>query len=110
MLGGIVFQLGMCFRTYYKVKSLIDCYPTVAITIYVALATEVVLRFSFKRPIRRSKFLSSSGSDETTGPDPQAHLEPKIKLMLVGLSLSTFFIFVRCVTDNCGHLFFTYSA
>lgn len=67
MLGGIVFQL-------------------VAISVYMALATEFVLRYVKDRPVRAG---AMSGS--TAGLDKRMHL------MLFGLALSSLAIFIRSV-------------
>ncbi|KAI0093552.1 RTA1-domain-containing protein [Irpex rosettiformis] len=68
MLGGIVFQMA-------------------AITVYVALAAEFVLRFSYDWPVRKVE-------SET---NPKRFVDQKTKLMLLGLGLSSLFIFIRSV-------------
>ncbi|KLO17012.1 RTA1 like protein [Schizopora paradoxa] len=70
MLGGIVVQL-------------------VAITIYVTLATEVLVRFYTKRPLRQPNH-SEEG-------DERPSLDRKVQLMIFGLSFSTICIFIRSV-------------
>lgn len=61
---------------------------TVAITIYVALASEFVLRYLYSLPIR-------------TVPKAEAYdeqpLDKKTKLMLIGLTFSSVTIFIRYI-------------
>ncbi|KAJ3558822.1 hypothetical protein NM688_g700 [Phlebia brevispora] len=68
MLGGIAFQLA-------------------AITIYVALATEFILRFYGDRPVRGPK----------KEPGEPRVIDKNIKLMLVGLGFSSVTLFIRSV-------------
>ena len=58
---------------------------TAAISVYVALAVEFVLRFLYDRPVRKV--------DSET--DPKRFVDQKTKLMLCGLGLSSLFIFIR---------------
>jgi len=74
MLGGIVVQL-------------------VAITIYVTLATEVVVRFYTKRPFRQS----NNAREGSELGDEKPSLDRNVQLMIVGLSFSTICIFIRSV-------------
>lgn len=59
---------------------------TAAITIFMLLASEFVLRFLWDRPIRIAQEPKDEGSQ---------YLEPRIKLMFGGLALSTIAIFIR---------------
>ncbi|KAI0094861.1 RTA1-domain-containing protein [Irpex rosettiformis] len=68
MLAGIAFQLA-------------------AITIYVALATEFILRFLHNRPVRKV----------TAGMSSRKYYNRGAKLMLFGLGMSSLFIFIRSV-------------
>ncbi|KAJ1311081.1 hypothetical protein OPQ81_009585 [Rhizoctonia solani] len=72
MVGGIIFQMA-------------------AITIYTLLAAEFLFRYYFDRPVRQTV---SSGS-ETTRPKPQH--DNKITLMILGLLISTLFIYIRSI-------------
>ncbi|KAH7344630.1 RTA1 like protein-domain-containing protein [Rhizoctonia solani] len=72
MVGGIIFQMA-------------------AITIYTLLAAEFLLRYIFDRPVRQ---IVSSDS-ETARPKPQ--LDTNITLMILGLSISTLFIYIRSI-------------
>ncbi|KIP03964.1 hypothetical protein PHLGIDRAFT_214753 [Phlebiopsis gigantea 11061_1 CR5-6] len=72
MLAGIVFQMA-------------------AITIYMALATEFILRFLNDRPIRRG---SVSLSEKAAS---GRFLDRKMKLMLLGLFFSSLTIFIRSI-------------
>ncbi|KAG8715491.1 hypothetical protein FRC11_003797 [Ceratobasidium sp. 423] len=72
MVGGIIFQM-------------------VAITVYTLLAAEFLLRYHFDRPVRS---IVSSDS-ETARSKPQ--LDTRITLMIVGLSISTLFIYIRSI-------------
>ena len=69
MLGGIVFQL-------------------FAITVYMVLAVEFVYRFLNKKPFE--------GRDEGP-PSNGATLDHNMKLMLLGSTISSLAIYVRCV-------------
>lgn len=69
MLGGIVFQL-------------------IAITIYMGLAIEFVYRFLNDKPFE--------GRDDAP-PSGRYTLDQKTQLMLVGSTLSSLLIYVRCV-------------
>ncbi|KIP03965.1 hypothetical protein PHLGIDRAFT_20109 [Phlebiopsis gigantea 11061_1 CR5-6] len=71
MLAGIVFQMA-------------------AITVYVALASEFILRYAYNRPVRKVKMESYDASDD-------APLDKKLKLMLLSLALSSLLIFIRSV-------------
>lgn len=71
MLAGIVFQMA-------------------AITVYVALASEFILRYAYNRPVRKVKTESHDASDD-------APLDKKLKLMLLSLALSSLLIFIRSV-------------
>ncbi|CAE6521803.1 unnamed protein product [Rhizoctonia solani] len=72
MVGGIIFQMA-------------------AITVYTLLAAEFLLRYHFDRPVRATM---SPGS-ETTRSKPQ--LDTRITLMILGLSISTLFIYIRSI-------------
>jgi len=74
MLGGIVVQL-------------------VAITIYVALATEFFVRFYIRRPVRQLN-IAAEGADAG---DEKPSLDRNVQLMIFGLSFSTICIFIRSV-------------
>lgn len=67
MLGGIVFQM-------------------LTITIYMGLAIEFVYRFWYNKPFK--------GRDDA--PSGRHTLDHNVKLMLVGSSLSSLLIYVRC--------------
>lgn len=69
MLGGIVFQM-------------------IAITIYMALAIEFVYRFWNNKPFEGREDVTSAGRHT---------LDRKMKLILVGATLSSLMIYVRCV-------------
>lgn len=58
---------------------------TAAITIYVALASEFVARYLYNRPLRAHKAKAVG----------RQSLDQKTKLMLLSLSLSSLFIFIR---------------
>lgn len=60
----------------------------VSITVYVALATEFVLRYLSDRPVRSI----NGSSKESSGP---RYLDKKTKLMLASLSFSSLTIFIR---------------
>ncbi|KAI0692783.1 RTA1-domain-containing protein [Cytidiella melzeri] len=68
MLAGIAFQLA-------------------AITIYVALAVEFVIRYYCDRPVRKA----------ASNKIAQRYLEKNTKLMLLGLGFSSLFIFIRSI-------------
>ena len=89
MLGGIAFQLGE--HTICPMLSPVVSDGSVrlaAITIYVALAAEFVLRFLADRPVR--EVARPSGGPRT--------LDTKTKLMLFALSFSSLTIFIRYVS------------
>ncbi|GJE86154.1 RTA1 domain-containing protein [Phanerochaete sordida] len=71
MLAGIAFQLA-------------------AITIYMTLATEFILRFLYNRPVRKVRGANAK-------PDAVHYLERKTLLMLGGLFLSSLAIFIRSI-------------
>ncbi|GBE84524.1 Sphingoid long-chain base transporter RSB1 [Sparassis crispa] len=66
MLGGIVFQMA-------------------AITLYMILATEFILRFHYKKPLRK---------DDSAG---EHSFDSKTKFMLLGLAITNVFIYIRSV-------------
>jgi len=69
MLGGIVFQM-------------------LAITIYMGLAAEFVYRFWYNKPFK---------GRHDAPPNGHHTLDHNMKLMLVGSTLSSLMIYVRCV-------------
>lgn len=89
MLGGIVFQMGSLSFMNDELGILNRRNSlhilTAAISVYVALAVEFVLRFLYDRPVRKM--------DSET--DPKRFVDQKTKLMLFGLGLSSLFIFIR---------------
>lgn len=65
----------------------------VAITVYMALATEFILRFLYNRPVRKARALQEK-------PGAAHYLERNVKLMLFGLFFSSIAIFIRYVTST----------
>ncbi|KAI0954416.1 hypothetical protein AcV7_007655 [Taiwanofungus camphoratus] len=88
MLGGIAFQLGadMFAGSHRTTLILRDVVPVAAITIYIILAAEFVLRFLYNRPLR-------SAESTMTG----YGLDRNMKLMLLGLAFSSLVIYIRSV-------------
>lgn len=72
MVAGIIFQLA-------------------AITIYTLLAAEFLLRYHFDRPVRQLK--GEDSRVEQTKPQ----LDSKMTLMILGLLVSTLFIYIRSI-------------
>ncbi|KAF7799540.1 hypothetical protein EIP86_010777 [Pleurotus ostreatoroseus] len=68
-----------------------DVFLIASISIYVALASEFVLRFLTNRPVRKVTGATS---------DAPRYLDRKVKLMLVGLGFSSITLFIRCVSDR----------
>ncbi|KAI8990402.1 RTA1-domain-containing protein [Trametes punicea] len=68
MLAGVVFQLA-------------------ALVVYVALASEFLLRFAYDHPFNRA----------TGAPARAEHVEKKIKFMIAGLALEAVFLFIRSI-------------
>ena len=63
----------------------------VAIVIYMALATEILVRYSLRSPVR-----------DPTGTSPWAStsvdvMDTRLKLMISGLGMITIFLLIRCV-------------
>jgi Ca2+/Na+ antiporter len=86
MLGGIVAQLG-AWRTVLA-SLLINfqfLYPLVAITVYVALAAEVFLRFKYNAPVR---YVDASEKN-------QRSVSKNLQIMLFGMGFCTLCIFIR---------------
>lgn len=99
MLGGIVFQMGMCTPTLppdahfpAKFADVMLADVIASITIYMALAAEFVLRFLWKRPVR-------AVADSPTG---QSSFDTSTKRMLAGLTLSSLCIYIRYATTSLG--------
>ncbi|EKM61078.1 uncharacterized protein PHACADRAFT_83812, partial [Phanerochaete carnosa HHB-10118-sp] len=66
------------------------CVQLVAITVYMALAIEFIIRFLYERPIRKVRAIQTTTSS--------AHfLDRNAKLMLFGLFFSSLTIFIRSV-------------
>ncbi|KAG8773588.1 hypothetical protein FRC12_002452 [Ceratobasidium sp. 428] len=68
MVAGIIFQLA-------------------AITVYTLLAAEFLLRYHFDRPVRRREQTSES----------KARLDTRLSFMVLGLFISTLFIYIRSI-------------
>ncbi|KAG8748533.1 hypothetical protein FRC10_003667 [Ceratobasidium sp. 414] len=68
MVAGIIFQLA-------------------AITIYTILAAEFLLRYHFGRPVRQREHPV----------EPKARLDARLSLMVLGLFISTLFIYIRSI-------------
>ena len=87
MLGGVVVQLGkFALRAIVGAQCLTVC-CSAAITIYVTLAAEFLVRFHLNRPLR---------GDGRPSASPRT-LDKNSKLMLLALSYSTLTIFIRYV-------------
>ena len=90
MLGGIAFQLGLSapLRRPYHLKGSTDRARVcpAAVSIYLVLATEFLLRYHYDKPFQRKS--------ETIMPKSFA-LDWGVKLMIVGLAFDGVFILIR---------------
>lgn len=86
---------------------------TVAITLYVALASEFLVRYFKNKPIHPADGPNASRKSEESAMGYQDQqdkfgggttLTTKVKLMLAGLVFSTLVIFIRCVLSVYGSL------
>jgi hypothetical protein len=66
-----------------------------AISLYTLCASEFLLRYHFDRPVRPTPFTEKSGM-KNSGP-PTRVMDDGIRLMLVGMAISTVFILIRSV-------------
>ena len=87
MLAGIVFQMGKILALFDQLNDS-DRDRLAAITVYVALASEFILRYIYDKPVRQVKTENYGDSEDTP-------LDKKTKLMLLSLALSSLFIFIR---------------
>jgi len=65
-----------------------------AISLYTICAIEFLLRFKFDRPVRTPPFVEKTSDEE---PERRRSMDRGIKLMLLGLAISTVFILIRSV-------------
>jgi RTA1 like protein len=68
----------------------------IALTVYVALGTEFVLRYYLNKPVRqvaRSQETSSETVDEKNNARPP--MERNVRIMLIGLVINAVFFFIR---------------
>jgi hypothetical protein len=68
----------------------------IALTVYVALGAEFVLRYYLNRPVRQvasSEGTSSETLDEKNNARPP--IENNVRIMLIGLVINALFFFVR---------------
>ncbi|KZT00333.1 RTA1-domain-containing protein [Laetiporus sulphureus 93-53] len=88
MLAGIVFQMGAYILLILATATGhgTDVKSAVAITVYMALAVEFVLRFLWDRPLRMAESTISGYS-----------LDRNTKLVLTGMALSSVCVFIRSV-------------
>jgi hypothetical protein len=119
MLAGIVFQLGQSCEPFLlksRFAKFFFFFLLVAITIYVALATEFLIRWRLNKPVRsiesppmalQSLQREQTPVNERTSAEPlksdattsggRRLLSKKMELVIAGLSFSTICIFIRCV-------------
>ena len=65
---------------------------------YTVLAIEFLLRIYLQRPLIKSGQPSSPGAPEKAWKGNGQFLSPRLSLMVLGLALSTMFVFVRSVS------------
>ncbi|PVF93439.1 hypothetical protein CPB86DRAFT_818806 [Serendipita vermifera] len=75
-----------------------------AICLYTLCAAEFLARYHFNKPVRRARAIVTEKDGENNGQEVQVteatrrrKMDARIKLMLLGLVLSTLFIFIRSI-------------
>lgn len=99
MLGGIIFQMGMYSYFGPPGAHIEPDLHTAAITVYVALASEFIIRRIYDNPVRDTVYISKTDQDYNSEAEADP-MDKKTKLMLISLALSSVFIFIRCVSHS----------
>jgi hypothetical protein len=92
MLYGIVLQMSECVRLDQASQT--DRLP-VALTIYVILGADFVVRYYLNKPVRKAPPVDGTTEAEKTEERPV--IDGRTKLMLAGLVLNSIFLFTRAV-------------
>jgi hypothetical protein len=90
MLYGIVLQMSEYVRPDQASQT--DCLA-VALTIYVALGADFVIRYHLNKPVRKTPPVDGKSEAEKTEERPV--IDGRTPLMLVGLVLNSLFLFIR---------------
>ena len=67
-----------------------------SITIFVALMIEFFIRYANDRPVRQPKAVAAFGKMIFC----RGVMDTRMQLMVLGVSLNTLFLFIRCVNDT----------
>ena len=67
-----------------------------SITVFVALMIEFFIRYANDRPVRQPKAVAAFGKMISC----RGVMDTRMQLMVLGVSLNTLFLFIRCVNDT----------